>query len=294
MSTREDFFEPMRVDRAAHRRLSLDTSTAMAVAVEDGKVLADADGVVRLAPGTWDARDVVCYLGLDDGADVVAVSAPAEDDRELEPLRSLLGRLGGDDRGMRDRELATTAVAMAHWHDAHAQCPRCGTSTEPSPGGWQRRCARCERDLYPRTDPAVIVAITDERDRLLLAHASYWSVKRYSHLAGYVEPGESLEQAVHREVAEEAGLRLRDLTYIGSQPWPFPASMMVGFTARAVDPAFTLDEEEISDARWVTRDELEAAIEARELIIAPRGSIARRMLEEWHGDGDRLTRLQAD
>ena len=286
----------MRVARAAHRRGDVDLTRAVAVVVADGRVLAEPGGVTLLASEEWADEHVVCYLGLDGDRDVVAVSAAALSDREapLEPLRALLGRLAADDRGVRDRELATTAVAMAHWHDAHARCPRCGTPTDIAPGGWHRRCPQCERDHYPRTDPAVIVAITDLRDRLLMAHASYWSAGRYSHLAGYVEPGESLEQAVHREVAEESGLALTSLAYVGSQPWPFPASMMVGYTATAVDPDFALDFDEISDARWVTRDELVSAIEDGSMIIAPRGSIARRMLEQWHGDPETLARVQGD
>ncbi len=286
----------MRVDRAAHRRASVDLDQALAVVVADGRVLADASGVTLLGADAWDQAHVVCYLGRDGDRDVVAVSAAAlpESDPPLEPLRALLGRLGADDRGERDRELATTAVAMSHWHQAHARCPRCGAPTEAAPGGWQRRCPACERDHYPRTDPAVIVAITDPDDRLLMAHASYWSPRRYSHLAGYLEPGESLEQAVHREVAEESSLKLTNLTYAGSQPWPFPASMMVGYTARATDPAFTLDLDEISDARWVTRVDLEEAVADGSIIVAPRGSIARRMLEDWHGDAARLGSLQGD
>ena len=134
-----------------------------------------------------------------------------------------------------------------------------------------RRCPVDEREHYPRTDPAVIVAITDPQDRLLIAHASYWSERRYSHLAGYVEPGESLEQAARREVGEEASLTLASLVYVASQPWPFPASIMVGFRATVEDPNFTLDDDEISDAMWVTRDELAGARRRRSRDSAARG-----------------------
>ena len=144
-----------------------------------------------------------------------------------------------------------------------------------------RRCEADGREHYPRTDPAVIVAITDAADRLLLAHASYWSARRYSHLAGYVEPGESLEQAARREVGEEAGLALGALEYVASQPWPFPASIMVGFRATVVDPTLRLDQDEITDARWVARDELAAIVESGEVILPPYGSIARSLLDEW-------------
>jgi len=147
-----------------------------------------------------------------------------------------------------------------------------------------RRCERDGRDHYPRSDPAVIVAITDADDRLLLAHTATFSPRRYSHLAGYVEPGETFEQAVHREVAEESGLALRDVTYAGSQPWPFPASIMVAFRARAVDTTLTIDEVEITDAMWMTRVELAVAVTKGDVVLAPHGSIARRLIHEWWGD----------
>jgi len=180
-----------------------------------------------------------------------------------------------------ERELAVTAVALSTWHANHPRCSVCGELTVPRSGGWVRYCEHDQREHYPRTDPAVIVAITDRQDRLLLAHASYWSPRRYSHLAGYVEPGESLEQAVHREVAEEASLRVRDVAYVGSQPWPFPASMMVAFTAVADDPSFSLDQQEITDAMWVTREQLTTQLRAGTVIAPPLGSIARRMMEAW-------------
>jgi len=157
----------------------------------------------------------------------------------------------------------------------------CGDPTVPAKGGWVRRCERDDREHYPRTDPAVIVAITDPEDRLLLAHASYWSPRRYSHLAGYVEPGESLEQAAHREVAEESGLVLTSLTYVASQPWPFPASVMVAYRATVDDPALALDNDEITDAMWVSREELPSLVNDGTVILPPTGSVARSLLEDW-------------
>lgn len=281
----------MRVDRAAHRRDGSGLASAFAVLVAGGGVVAGDNGLVLAPPGSWETDDLICYLGQYEGADYVAVR---NDGQDAVPLRPLLGRLKADPDGLRDRELATTAVAMAHWHASHLHCPRCGGPTVARSDGWERHCPACDRAVYPRTDPAVIVAITDPHDRLLLAHASAWSPRRYSHLAGYVEPGESLEQAAHREITEESGLRLAGLAYVGSQPWPFPASMMVGFRASVEDTSLRLDMDEITDARWVSRPELDRAIEAGEVIIAPRGSIARTMLEQWHGDGDRLTALQRD
>jgi len=275
---------------------------AHAVVVRDGALLAADGRLIEVPPDERPEASLVAYLGQDDGRDIVAV-VPAEGTfgadedgigaERMVGLRDLLRAFAarGTD-GARDRELAATAVAIATWHANHPRCPICGDPTTPAMGGWVRRCERDQRDHYPRTDPAVIVAITDPDDRLLMAHASYWSARRFSHLAGYVEPGESLEQAVHREVGEEAGLVVRDLAYAGSQPWPFPASVMVGFKARVDDPSLSLDNDEITEARFVSRDELESQIGDGQVILAPHGSIARRLIEEWHGSPDALARKE--
>jgi NAD+ diphosphatase len=289
----------MAVDRAAHRRAQDHATSAHAVVIRDGAVLAANSEVVLIAPGQWEPLALVAYLGNDGERDFVAVTATddletSEHQARFVPVRDFIGALDGGTRAARDRELALTAVALAHWHAAHGRCARCGTQTVVASAGWERRCELCARDHYPRTDPAVIVAITDAHDRLLLAHASYWSARRYSHLAGYVEPGESFEQAVHREVGEEAGLTLVDLEYVGSQPWPFPASVMVGFRAHATSTQLRLDDDEISDAMWVTRGELEQKVREGSVVLAPQGSIARTMLDAWHGDGEALTRMQGD
>lgn len=282
--------EPLIVDRAAERR-DLDMAHADAVVVSDGAVLAADGRLVELPPSDRPEASLTAYLGRDGDRDLVAVvpvdaGLGAADDgigsERMVGLRDLLRAFTerGDDAA-RDRELASTAVAISTWHANHPRCSLCGTPTVPIHGGWVRRCNVDGREHYPRTDPAVIVAITDPDDRLLIAHASYWSARRYSHLAGYVEPGESLEQAARREVGEEAGLTLGPLTYVASQPWPFPASVMVGFTATAADTTLHLDNDEITDARWVTREELPALVAEGNVILPPAGSIARWMLDEW-------------
>jgi NAD+ diphosphatase len=285
--------DPPIIDRAAERRDGAVLEQMDSVIVANGALLAAEGRLLMVRPADQPPAALRLYLGREGDRDIAAL-VPADPGfgqdgdgigtERMVPLRDLfrLISLRGDE-GARDRELASAAVALSTWHANHPCCSLCGKPTEARHGGWVRFCADCEREHYPRTDPAVIVAITDPEDRILLAHASYWSPRRFSHLAGYVEPGESLEQAVHREVFEEAHLRLRDLTYVGSQPWPFPASIMVGFTAVADNPAFTLDEDEISEAMWVSRDDLMQVIDEGTVIPAPRGSIARRMLEEWFG-----------
>ncbi|HWR86708.1 MAG TPA: NAD(+) diphosphatase [Rhodoglobus sp.] len=195
-------------------------------------------------------------------------------------LRSLAGTLSDRDAG-----LFTEALAILNWHASHRFSPRSGEPTVVERGGWVRRDPVTGTEIFPRTDPAVIVGITDADDRLLLGSNALWEADRYSLLAGFVEPGESLEAAVQREILEESGLPVIDPVYLGSQPWPFPASLMVGFTAR-VDPAFDgvpqADGDEIRDLRWFTRGELAAAL--GEIKLPGRASIARAIIEQWFGD----------
>ncbi|MGH3328313.1 MAG: NAD(+) diphosphatase, partial [Streptomycetales bacterium] len=155
--------------------------------------------------------------------------------------------------------------------------------TEVAAAGHLRRCPRCGAEHYPRTDPAVIMLVVDDDGRCLLGHQPRWPPRRFSAFAGFVEPGESLEQAVLREVHEEAGVRVRDVHYVASQPWPFPSSLMLAFTARAVTTEIAVDGEEIVEARWFSRAELAAAIENAEVILPPPVSIAHRLIETWYG-----------
>jgi NAD+ diphosphatase len=176
------------------------------------------------------------------------------------------------------------ACALVNWHSSARFCPACGGETVVSGEGWSRDCQGCGRELFPRTDPAVIVAIRDPDDRLLLGRQPIWGRRRMSVFAGFVEAGESAEQAVHREVAEEVGLALDGVGYFGSQPWPFPRSLMLGFTARARDPEIELGDE-IESARWFTRKEFTWALESGEVRAPSVHSIARRMIQAWLDDG---------
>jgi NAD+ diphosphatase len=184
----------------------------------------------------------------------------------------------------RDAGLLTHAVALANWHATHTHCPRCGAVTEPVQAGHARRCPVDASEHFPRVDPAVIMLVQDDAGRCLLARNRAWPPRRVSILAGFVEPGESLEQAVIREVGEETGLRVSEIRYVGSQPWPMPRSLMLGFVACAAgDQRIVVDEEEIAEARWFSRPQLQAAVTAREVLLPPPVSIAHRIIESWYG-----------
>jgi NAD+ diphosphatase len=240
------------------------------------------------SPEDRDSHRLAVFLGHDDQGTayvgVVGEAAEVQDDQGTAgtaPWRTLreVGVLLSD----RDAGLFVTVQGLANWHASHTHCPMCGATTEPDQAGWIRRCTQDRSEHYPRTDPAVIMAVTDAADRLLLARSPLWPQGRLSVLAGFVEPGESLEAAVAREVFEEVGLVVGQVRYLGNQPWPFPSSLMVGFTARAVGVTLHLDREEIVQAVWVSRQDLREMVLAGTFGLSPTVSIARRMIERWYG-----------
>ena len=177
------------------------------------------------------------------------------------------------------------ARSLVDWHARHRFCARCGAPTKLVKGGWQRHCDGCGADHFPRTDPVTIMLVEHD-DRLLLGRQPRFPPKMYSALAGFVEPGETIEEAVAREIHEEAGVRVRDVRYIASQPWPFPSQLMIGCTSMADDPELTIDTTELEDARWFTRAELEEARAAGEagtdLLYFPRPfAIAHHLIAWW-------------
>ena len=245
-----------RDDPAALERVWAD---ARVLVVEDAHALVLEQDRPRLVlTPSADAPDGErFYLGRDADGPVFAVAASVG--RRLGARRLSLREVGAllDDR---DAGLLTHAVGLANWHATHRRCPRCGAPTEPVRGGSVRRCTEDGTDHFPRTDPAVIVLVHDGADRCVLGRQAVWPEGRYSTLAGFVEPGESAEQAVVREVAEESGVACRDVAYVDSQPWPFPASLMLGYTAVCdPDAAPRAVDGELADARWFSRDELRDA-----------------------------------
>jgi len=205
---------------------------------------------------------------------------------EADPSNWIELRRSGSGLHPRDAALVTQALAIHNWHETHQHCPNCGQLTIMKQGGWSRMCIAEDRELFPRTDAAVIVSIIDDQDRILLGTQGSWENNRWSVLAGFVEAAESLEAAVVREMLEESGLLVTDPVYLGSQSWPYPYSLMLAFTAR-VDSSnhadsYKPDGVEIAKLRWFSRAELKA--EAKEISLPNRISIARSLIEHWLGE----------
>ena len=179
--------------------------------------------------------------------------------------------------------LVTTALALMQWHRRHRHCPHCGATTLSIESGWVRQCPIDRSQHFPRTDPAVIMAITDDADRLLLGRGAAWPEHRFSTLAGFVEPGETPENAVRREVYEEASIQVGAVKYRGSQPWPFPASLMLAYTGNALSTEIIVDGVEMLEARWFTRPALAADVEEGRVILPGKASVARVLIEHWYG-----------
>jgi NAD+ diphosphatase len=290
-------------DRAAHHRsdrgwLAQAWSRARVIPISaDGTAAADRDpdGTphVRYRAAADLAGDTPRrFLGTVDDQPYFAVTVEP-DGEQWAGLRELGVRVDDLAAG-----LLTAAIALELWHQRHTHCPRCGTPTEEAQAGWTRRCPRDDSEHFPRTDPAVIMMIHDGADHALLGRGHQWGPGRFSTLAGFVEPGESLEAAVAREVFEEVGVRVQDLVYVASQPWPFPASLMLGFSGRLAGPKqVTLDPVEMAEAGWFHRDEIRRAVSwvdsgtepdpaAALQSVAPRLSITRYLIDRWLAGGN--------
>lgn len=286
------------VDRAAVRRGDHEW-LERAWADQGTRVLVARDGqaLVRSGPGGTElvfvppaqAPDGIRFLlGVDaDGVVYFGVAGPlpAVDERAGEAgVRPTSLREAGPLLSDRDAGLMTHAVALENWHAVFLHCPRCGAVTEPVSSGHSRRCPVDGSEHFPRVDPAVIMLVTDSDDRCLLARNAQWPKRRVSILAGFVEAGESAEQAVAREVHEETGISVGGVRYVGSQPWPMPHSLMLGFRAVAIGgEEIRVDADEIAEARWFSRDGLRAAIAGGEILLPPPVSIAHRIIESWYG-----------
>lgn len=280
------------LDRAEHLRddpsaLESLWATGHVLQVDgEGLALVDEDRVLLRRPGAaLHARvEESVFLGLQGGEGWFAL--PAQDASDASPRVDL--RTAALAWPALDATAYAQARAVLHWRVRHRHCGACGQALAITRAGWLGRCPRCNLEHYPRTDPAVIVAVSDG-ERLLLGRQASWPARRYSVLAGFVEPGESLEQTVVREVFEESGVRVTACRYLASQPWPFPSSLMLGFAAEAAGDHPVVGDE-LEDARWFTREQIGAALRGESSpdgpLLSPPLSISRWLIERWHA-GDR-------
>ena len=285
--------DELRGDEGRVAAFWADPSATVLVLYGDDVELQEASPIptLRLAPtstlGTV-RPDAAFLLGLDGDAPVFGIvdDTPSTDDGDVPSNRASLRQIGAT-LSARDSELITTTMALGNWHRTHPRCSRCGAATVIERAGWVRRCPVDDSLHFPRTDPAVIVLPIDPFSRVLLGRRIGWDQSWFSTLAGFVEPGESAESAVVREIAEEVGVEVDPATvqFMGSQPWPFPSSIMLGFHAFGrSNQEPKPDGEEIVEARWFTRDQLFEACESGEVRIPPRISIARHLIEAWYGE----------
>ncbi len=277
-------------------RVMADSSTKVVLIWRGEALLAESTSpqIELVAPGEVPGGSLLIYLGvtleavrdIPQGTSIVA--AVLDDDSgatvSADMARWVSARTMAHALDDLDSGIVVEALAMANWHHAHSFSPLTGADSRSAQAGWTRVDQSTGKDLFPRTDAAVIALVTDQHDRIVLGSNALWEARRYSLLAGFVEPGESLEAAVVREVFEESGLVVTNPVYVGSQPWPFPASLMVGFRAE-IDEASLADIRpdgtEIIDLRWFSREELLSS--RGEVLLPGRPSIARAMIEDWLG-----------
>ena len=274
--------QPSLIDRAGELRtdpavLAELLTRAKVLSVSGGKVSADLASAKLLYPNTKSNENY--FLGIDRATDTPYFAAHVAESDEFLSLREIGAVLSPLEIG-----LALHAVALSNWHTSHPRCSRCGAGTKSSLGGAVRVCDQCDAQHHPRTDSAVIVLVRDADDRILLGRQAVWPEGRFSTFAGFLEPGETFEQCVSREVFEESGVTVSQIHYLGSQPWPFPASIMIAFEAVIDDPsAARPDGEEIVEVRWYSRTQLKSAMEDGSLLLPPGISVARKMIERWFG-----------
>jgi NAD+ diphosphatase len=240
--------------------------------------------IAQLRAGGRFAIGEELFLGIDNDIAYFAWCSDAMDFENFETLENYQTlRTLGDYLPQLEMGLAIHSQAIANWHHTHQFCARCGAPTQSANGGSLRKCSADGSEHYPRTDGAVIVLVKDKGDRVLLGRQKIWPEKRFSCFAGFVEPGESFEQTVLREVFEESAIKVDEISYLGSQPWPFPASIMISFSAIATNPDFAeADGEEIEEIRWLTRDQMRESIADNSLTLPPTMSVARKMIEFWY------------
>lgn len=293
---------PSRIDRAGELRTSQESldqlwSKAKILHLSEGRIASIGSEITflsanevasKISPGLF-ADGSRYFLGLDIESREPFFAWDTQWVEELSDEEKAVGfstvREIGALLAEQELELGLHALALSNWHRAHPRCPKCGGATRVDLGGAARFCEADQSQHHPRTDSAVIVLVKDRQDRILLGHQPIWPEGRFSTFAGFLEPGETFEQCVAREVLEESAVRVSELKYLGSQPWPFPASIMIAFEAVTDNPDDARgDGQEITEVRWFSRAELKAAAADRSLLLPPSISVARKMIERWLGE----------
>jgi NAD+ diphosphatase len=278
-----DRMGPRRTDEAWLAERCADPFSRVVISTSDG-VLVDGEWApVTVALSELPAGTETVLLGVgDDGVAVFAADPGPERGAALRPAASLVGlRDVAAMSALADANLLAHATGLLNWHRRHRFCANCGHPTNSGEAGYVRSCPNCGAQHHPRTDPVVITLVLDD-DRVLLGRNANWPERRYSCLAGFVEPGESLEEAVAREVGEEAGITVSDVRYVSSQPWPFPASLMLGFEATYAGGEPHPHDRELQAVEWFTRDDLRRAADGEgDIAIPPPLAIARRLMDGW-------------
>ena len=277
------------VDRSAHLRsdeayLQSSWPNALVLQFNSEKFASQSNQLTFVkgaSLGEYDSQ-IDYFLGVKDGENFFLRHLNDETlTSEFKSLRAI-----GSFLSPRDIGLAVHAQGLANWHSKHPRCSLCGGPTVVVLAGAVRRCPADQSEHYPRTDSAIIVLIKNDKDQILLGRQKVWPKYRFSTFAGFVEPGESFEHCVIREVREEAGVELTKINYLGSQPWPFPASLMIAFEAITNTPELARpDGDEIEEIRWFSREEMKSAILDKSLILPFEISVARQMINAWYGDG---------
>jgi NAD+ diphosphatase len=276
-----------KLDRAAQLRTDQSAMADLWRQARIIKMLGDrflvADGKLEYVTPSDDSQDRF-FLGLDDANTPYFVLhnkfQETEFPEEYKSLRTIGAQLDDLQIGA-----AVHALALTQWHETHQRCARCGSSTHSILAGAVRECDSCAASHHPRTDPAIIVLVKDNQNRILLGRQKIWPEKRFSTFAGFVEPGESFESCVIREVAEECGGQITQMNYLGSQPWPFPASIMIAYEAQISNPdSVKADGEEIEEIIWLSKESLKSKVLSGELLLPPIISVARAMINNWYGD----------
>ena len=277
------------VDRSAHLRsdeayLQSSWPNALVLQFSSEKFASQSNQLTFVkgaSLGEYDSQSDY-FLGVKDGENFFLRHLNDETlTSEFKSLRAI-----GSFLSPRDIGLAVHAQGLANWHSKHPRCSLCGGPTVVVLAGAVRRCPTDQSEHYPRTDSAIIVLIKNDKDQILLGRQKVWPKYRFSTFAGFVEPGESFEHCVIREVREEAGVELTKINYLGSQPWPFPASLMIAFEAITNTPELARpDGDEIEEIRWFSREDMKSAILDKSLILPFEISVARQMINAWYGDG---------